>query len=262
MPHDVRSPASQVRIVPDLDALSREAADEFVKLVQQQAQGSRRFSVALTGGSTPRQLYSLLASEPYRNRIPWECVHVFWGDERCVAPDHPDSNFRMAHEVLLSRVPIPPENIHRVPAEEGDPASVATTYERTVRTFFQLREGALPEFDLVLLGLGEDGHTASLFPRSAALQERQHLVTATTGGVPHLPRVTLTIPVLNYARRLLWLVTGAQKAAVVQAVLEGVEQSEDLPARLVHPRQGASLWLLDQAAAALLRQGQGHGARR
>ena len=252
MPHDVRSPASQVRVASDLDELSREAADEFVKLIQQQAQGSRRFSVALTGGSTPRQLYSLLASEPYRNRIPWGCVHVFWGDERCVPPDYPESNFRMAHDVLLSQVPIPPENIHRIPTEEGDPASVATTYERTVQTFFQLREGALPEFDLVLLGLGEDGHIASLFPRAAALQETQRLVVATTGGDPYLPRVTLTVPVLNKAKQVMWLVAGKEKAPMVQTVLEGSERANDMPAQMIRPTRGVSLWFVDRAAAQFL----------
>jgi 6-phosphogluconolactonase len=191
----------------------------------------------------------MLAGEPYRSRIPWECVHLFWGDERCVPPDHPESNFRMVQETLLAQVPLPPENIHQIPVDQGSPEAAATAYERIIQRYFQLEDGELPEFDLVLLGLGEDGHTASLFPHAAAVHERRRLVVATSGGSPNLPRVTLTVPVLNHARRLVWLVTGAQKAPIVRKVLQGPEQLEEIPAQRVRALQGTSLWLLDHEAA-------------
>lgn len=243
---------SVIRVFPDLERLSREAAEQFVRLAQQQAHEGCRFSVALAGGSTPRRLYELLASEPYRSRAPWECVDVFWTDERCVPPDHPDSNFRMANETLLSRVLVPADHLHRIPAEQRDPASAAMAYERILRACFQAPDDVVPELDLVVLGLGEDGHTASLFPRSPALHEANRLVIATAGGVPNLQRVSLTIPVLTHAKALMWLVAGEQKATTVRAVLEGPKRPEELPAQMVTPRRGAALWLLDRAAASLL----------
>lgn len=255
-------PSAHVRVFPDLERLSREAAEQFVRLAQERAQAGCRFSVALAGGSTPRRLYELLASEPYRSRVPWECVSVFWGDERCVPPDHPDSNFRMAAEALLSRVPIPPVNIYRMPAEQGDATEAAASYEQTLRAFFKLEPISWPEFDLVLLGLGADGHVASLFPRSAALRETHRLVAASRGGAPDLPRVTLTIPVLNHAARILWLVAGAEKSSVVREVLTGPEHPDELPAEMIHPVRGSSVWLLDRAAASLLQQSPSYDPRR
>jgi len=251
-----------IRVFPDLESLSREAAEQFVRLAQQQIQVSGRFSVALSGGSTPRRLHELLASDPYRNRTPWDQVHVFWADERCVPPDHPDSNFRMANEVLLSRVPLPSVNVFRIPVDRGDPVSAAASYEQTLRAFFRLEPNNWPEFDLVLLGLGVDGHMASLFPRSAALGETHHLVVATRGGTPDLPRVTLTIPVLNHATHLLWLAAGAEKSSVVREVLTGPEHSDELPAGMIHPVCGSSAWLLDRAAASLLQRSPSHDPRR
>ncbi|PIQ83668.1 MAG: 6-phosphogluconolactonase [Candidatus Omnitrophica bacterium CG11_big_fil_rev_8_21_14_0_20_63_9] len=241
-----------IRVFADLESLSREAAEQFVRLAQQQAQAGCRFSIALAGGSTPRRLYELLAGEPYRSRVPWASVHAFWGDERWVPPDHPDSNFRQAFSLLLTHVPLPAGNIYRVPTGSGDATLAAATYERTLRTFFKLQDGAWPAFDLVVLGLGEDGHVASLFPQSAALQEAHHAVTATTGGNPNVPRVTLTLPVLNHAKHLVWLVAGAQKASVARDVLEGADRAEELPAQRVRPTHGEAMWLLDRAAAGLL----------
>lgn len=242
-----------IRVFPDLERLSQKAADHFVLLVRQQVEAHGLFSVALSGGSTPKKFYALLSAEPYREIIPWKSVHFFWTDERCIPPDHPESNFRMAHEALLSRVPVPQVNIHRVPVEQVDPKQAAGLYEQEIRAFFRLCDDSWPEFDLILLGLGEDGHTASLFPRSQALQEISHLVAVSTGGSPDLPRVTLTLPVLNHARHILWLVAGSEKASMVRAVLEGGGQSEELPARRVQPINGEALWLLDRSAAGLLR---------
>ncbi|MBI3083030.1 MAG: 6-phosphogluconolactonase [Candidatus Omnitrophica bacterium] len=251
-----------IRVFPDLERLSREAAKQFMRLAQQQVQVSGRFSVALSGGSTPRRLYELLASEPYRNRIPWDQVHVFWADERCVPFDHPDSNFRQAFELLLSRVPLPPVNVYRIPADQGDPVSAAASYEQTLRAFFRLEPNSWPEFDLVLLGLGADGHMASLFPRSVALRETHRFVVATRGGAPDLPRVTLTIPVLNHATHLLWLVAGAEKSSVIRDVLTGPEHPDELPAEMIHPVRGNSMWLLDRAASSLLQRSPSHDPRR
>lgn len=251
MAHERRRTA-QVRIVADPDALNRAAAGEFVARARRAVQAFGRFSVALAGGSTPRGLYALLAGAPYRNRIRWERVHVFWTDERCVPSDHPESNFRMAHECLLSRVPMPDANIHQVQTGRGDPAFVARAYERTIRKWFRLPSGAFPEFDLVVLGLGEDGHTASLFPNAKALHETRRLVIDTAGGRPNVARVTLSVPVLNHAQRLLWLVAGASKASVVRRVLREPARCDELPAQRVHPSHGTSLWLVDREAARLL----------
>ncbi len=245
----VSDPTRDMCVAPDADALSHEAARRFVALAQQSVGARGRFTVALAGGTTAQPLHARLAEEPYRRAMPWAGVHCFWGDERCVPAEEAASNFRMAHDALLSRVPIPPANIHRVPVEEGAPDAVALAYERTLRNFFASEEPAVPVFDLVCLGLGTDGHTASLFPRSDALRERSRWVLATAGGMPRLPRVTLTIPVLNRARHLLWLVAGSQKAAIVRAVLEGPDSPDDLPAQQVRPTHAVPLWLLDRAAA-------------
>ena len=246
-------PTRTIRIVSDEAALSRAAAEQVLALARRQVRARGRLSVALSGGSTAQPLYALLAREPYRTRIPWDRLHVFWGDERCVPADHPESNFRMAHDAMLSRVPIPPANVHRIPVERGDPEAVARAYERALRGWFSGDAAAAPSFDLVFLGLGADGHTASLFPRSDALRERSRWVVASSGGTPRCPRVTLTIPALNRARHLIWLIAGSPKAAAVRAVLEGPFAPDDLPAQHIRPAAAAPLWLLDRAAAARLR---------
>ena len=252
VPHRA-DPTPEIRIVPDLAALSREAARRFVGLAQQGVHERGRFTVALSGGTTVEPLHALLASEPSRHLMPWDQIHIFWGDERCLPVEHPENNFRMAHDALLSRVPIPTASIHRVPVEQGAPEAVALAYERTLRDFFALEEEkAVPEFDLICLGLGTDGHAASLFPRSDALRERHRWVVATAGGMPRRPRVSLTIPVLNRARHLVWLVAGSRKAAIVRSVLEGPASPDDLPAQQIRPIHTSPLWLIDRAAARLL----------
>jgi len=243
---------TSVRIFPNLEALSRSAAQEFVRLARERTRRGRRFSAALAGGSTPRRMYELLAGAVYRERVPWKSVHLFWTDERCVLPDHPQSNFRMAQKALLSKISIPAGNIHRIPVECGTPKAAAATYEEEIQNFFRLRKNAWPTFDLMLLGLGEDGHTASLFPRSAALRETKRLAVAALGRKPNLPRVTLTLPVLNHARHLIWLVTGAAKRPVLHAVLGGRgASSEKLPAQKVRPMHGTAVWFVDQAISSL-----------
>jgi 6-phosphogluconolactonase len=241
---------AEVVVLPDPGALAHEAARRFVSLAREAAGSRGRFSVALSGGSTPGGLYRLLAEEPYRSQVPWDAVHLFWGDERCVPPDDPGSNYHLADESLLSRVPVPPENVHRVRGEL-EPASAARDYEHQIQDFFC---GPHARFDLILLGLGEDGHTASLFPGSPALAETERLVAAATAVYQDRPaqRVTFTLPILNSARQVLFLVAGSAKAAVVQAVLEGAD--DRLPARQVQPLAGGITWLLDAQAAGLIEE--------
>ena len=228
----------------------RAAADEIALDAARAVAERGRFAWALAGGSTPRALYQLLASDPYRARLPWNAIHFFWGDERHVPPDHPDSNFRMAREAMLDAVPVPAENIHRVPAEEPDAQRAAAEYEATLRAFFQVAAGEWPRFDLMLLGLGKEGHTASLFPGSALsrIAERERLVAAPWVEAQQTFRITLTPPVLNHARRAMFLVSGDEKAEALHAVLEGAREPEVYPAQIV---EGNVLWLVDRAAARL-----------
>jgi 6-phosphogluconolactonase len=238
----------QVKIVVDNLSLAQAAAQEFHRLAEDAVQKRGRFSVALAGGNTPRSVYSLLATE-HRN-LPWDRVHIFFGDERAVPPEHPDSNFRMASESLLAHVPIPDANVHRIRAEL-EPEAAARDYESQLREFFHPGADSCPRFDLVLLGLGEDGHTASLFPGTAALHESVHTVVA--NWVEHLNtfRITLTYPVLNHAADVIFLVAGEGKAQVLADVLK--QGDGKYPAQLVLPDDGRLLWLADQEAARLLR---------
>lgn len=238
-----------LRVFDDAAQVAKAAAQEFARRARQKAEAGGDFAVALSGGSTPQRLYALLAQPPYRDRVPWERVHLFWGDERAVPPEHPDSNYGAARAALLERIPIPPGNIHRIEAENPDPQAAAAAYERTLRGFFGLSADGLPRFDLVLLGMGADGHTASLFPGSEALSERRRLVVAPWVDALGSRRLTLTCPVLNNAACIMFLVTGPEKAETLRRVLENDQAAADLPARLVAPRDGALLWLVDRAAA-------------
>lgn len=241
--------ATEIKIVPDNAALIRTAAQEFKNLAESAIAENKRFVVALSGGNTPRNVYSLLAQE-YKNSLPWAKIHVFFGDERSVPPDHPDSNFRMANDSLLSHVPIPPENIHRIHAEL-EPELAARNYEEQLRTFFNLGNGAWPRFDLIMLGLGEDGHTASLFPGSSALKEMSRLVAATWVEEKKTVRITLTYPVINHAAEVEFLISGAGKAQILKDVLSPASSAK-FPAQQIKPEAGRLLWLLDQDAARLL----------
>lgn len=232
-----------LEIFPHPTALVNYAANLFAQMAEA---APERFSVALSGGSTPRALYERLAAVEMAERIPWRKVHLFWGDERCVPPDHPESNYGLAAAALLSRVPLPTENIHRIWGELP-PAQAASLYEAELRAFF----GETPAFDLVFLGMGEDGHTASLFPDSPALKESTRWavhVAHTAPPPPLVSRVTLTFSVLNAARRVVFLVSGAAKAARFAQVWRG----DDFPAAQIHPKNGELLWLVDCDAAAAL----------
>lgn len=244
---------ADVRVFADMPALCRAAADEFVRIAGEAAQARGTFSVALSGGSTPRALYALLASDAQlRNAVPWSTTHVFWGDERHVPPDHPDSNFRMATGTLLSKVPIPPGNVHRIAGEEADARRAAAAYEEELRRHFRLGPGELPPFDLVLLGLGSEAHTASLFPGAPALDETTRLAVPTWVGKLDSERITLTAPVFNAAANALFLVAGEDKALALKAVLEGPFEPHQLPAQLIRLSSGRLVFLADAAAARLL----------
>ena len=242
----------QLTLFTDCEELSDAAAWFVIEKGKESTQARGIYTLALSGGKSSRRLFELLAEGPDHTQMPWEKTHLFWGDERCVPPTDPESNFGNAEAVLLSKVALPSENIHPVPVDQIEPSQAALLYEKTLRDLFQPKPGEWPIFDLILLGLGEDGHTASLFPRSQALRETTRWVVATAGGRPNLPRVTFTIPLLNQARNILWVVVGAHKAAVLRDVLEGPPRTEDLPAQKISPVAGTSHWFIDKVAAQLL----------
>ena len=228
-----------IRIFENSRELARGAAEHFVAVAQKDF-----FTVALSGGSTPKILYQLLADpqEPFRAQVPWSRTHFYWSDERHVPPDHPDSNYRMAHEAMLSRVPVPESNVHRVYGENPSAQEAADEYEQTV----------VPRLDLILLGLGTDGHTASIFPGSEVLQETKRLVAAPWVDKLNAYRITMTLPLMNNGASVLFLVSGKEKAEIVKEVLEGPIK---YPAQFVQPTNGELIWMLDQEAAAGLNCG-------
>jgi 6-phosphogluconolactonase len=235
----------KMTIYPGPDDLVRAAAGLFADLASAAVEATDRFTVALAGGGTPRPVYELLAQPEFADRIPWDKVHIFFGDERCVPPTDELSNFRMARKALLDHVPLTPENIHRVEGEE-DPAKAALAYEEDMRRVFGT--GAPPAFDLIFLGLGDDGHTASLFPGLDGLRERKRWVVSQFVEEMGAWRVTFTPVVINAARNVVFLVTGAGKAEIVERVLSGPYVPDVLPAQLVQPDMGSSFWLVDEAA--------------
>lgn len=235
-----------VEIFGDSIALARAAANHVLKQCHESVAQHGRFNVALSGGSTPQTLYKLLADEP----IPWAKSHFFFTDERHVPPDHPQSNYRLAHEAMFSRAPVPEQNVQRIPGETPSAAAAAHAYEQTLRTHFG---ATLPRFELVLLGLGEDGHTASIFPRSEVLHETERLVAAPWVEQLNSYRITLTLPVLNNGASVVFLVSGEQKAEVLREVLQTESNPARYPAQAIRPNSGNLLWLVDQAAARLLR---------
>ncbi|HVF49111.1 MAG TPA: 6-phosphogluconolactonase [Pyrinomonadaceae bacterium] len=235
-----------ISVFDDAEQLAQAAAERFVAAARAAVGVSGRFSVALAGGTTPRRVYKLLASDAYKNQLEWSKVHIFFGDERCVPPAHPDSNYRMARETLLARVAVPAANVHRIEGA-GDAASGARRYEDELRAFFKGDEW--PRFDLVLLGMGDDGHTASLFPHTHALAEEQAWVVANRVEKLRAFRITLTARAINHAARVVFMVAGAGKAARLAEVLHGARDPERLPAQLIRPLAGSLEWLVDRAAA-------------
>ncbi len=232
------------RVFTDPEELAEAAAVEATRVLREAVRERGVATLVLAGGSTPRRLYQRLSAEPWRSRIDWSSLAVYFGDERCVPPDDPASNYRMAREALLERVPIPERSIHRI-AGELEPAAAAARYEGVIgRTVGE----ESPRFDLVLLGMGADGHTASLFPGRAALAETERLVVATTAPVSPVDRVTLTLPVLNGARAVLFLVQGEDKAPALRAVAEAETLESTPPAGRVRPVAGELQWLVDRSA--------------
>jgi 6-phosphogluconolactonase len=245
------SRSAEIRTVATPQELFAAAAEEVVSVTKTAVEENGQFTIALSGGSTPKSLYNLLATNA-RTSLPWDRMFFFWGDERHVRPTDPDSNYRMADEAMLSKVPVPPGNVFRFAAENPDAAAVADAYETTLRKFFKLEPGQTPRFDLILLGLGPDGHTASLFPGTSALQEKSRLVVANWVEKLKTSRLTLTLPVLNAARCVVFLVSGTDKAPALRAVLEGDAPGEQYPAKLVKPSSGDLIWMVDRAAASEL----------
>lgn len=244
----------RLRIVRDGHELARIAGDVFATVAETALRERGRFTIALAGGATPRASYAVLAADARspKPRLDWSRAHVYWGDERCVPPDHPDSNYRMARETLLDVVPVPEAQVHRMRGEEEDPARAAALYETVLRASFDAAAPEVPRFDLVLLGLGTDAHTASLFPGSPVLPETTRLVAAPFVEKLGTHRITLTPPVLNAARHVVFMVSGSTKAEALRDVLEGEERPDLRPAQCVRPDRGSLLWLVDAEAAARL----------
>lgn len=245
--------AAEIRVLTTPQELFAAAAEEVVRLANQAVAERGRFTIALSGGSTPKALYNLLATNA-RATLPWDRMYFFLSDERHVPPTDPDSNYRMANEAMLTKVPVPPGNVYRLAAENPDATAAAEEYESTLRKFFQLQPSQFPRFDLILLGLGPDGHTASLFPGTTALQEKSRLVIANWVEKLKTHRLTFTLPVINAARCVAFLVSGTDKAAVLRTVLEETAAGEQYPSKLVQPTDGKLIWFVDRAAASELSQ--------
>jgi 6-phosphogluconolactonase len=245
------SNAAEIRILTTPQELFAAAAEEVVRTANEAVATRGRFSIALSGGSTPKSLYTLLATNA-RSSLPWDRSFFFWSDERHVPPTDPESNYRMADESMLSKIPVPAGNVFRIAAENPDAAAAANAYEQALRKFFAVEAGQFPRFDLILLGLGPDGHTASLFPGTAALQDKTHLVAANWVEKLKTSRITFTLPLLNAARCAAFLVSGTDKAPALHAVLETDVPGEQYPSKLVQPADGSLIWLLDRAAASEL----------
>jgi 6-phosphogluconolactonase len=242
----------EVRILADANGIAQTATAEFLEAALEAVRQKGSSYVALAGGSTPKALYGLLASDPLKSKVPWSKIQFFFGDERHVPPDDAESNFRMAKEAMLDKAPIDPKQVHRIRGEKANAAEAAQEYEQELRTSFALKPDQLPRFDLVLLGMGPEGHTASLFPGTKALKEERRLIVSNWVGKLYTDRITLTPPVLNNAARVIFMAHGAEKAPALKAVLEGPYEPDQLPAQIIHPNNGRVLWLVDPSAAGML----------
>lgn len=237
----------QIAIYPDIDTISREAANYTMRVAREAIAKRGKFTFALSGGTTPGKMYSLLTSEPYRSQIDWSAVHLFWSDERCVAPEDPQSNYHLAQEVLLNKLNLRPDQIHRVPAERSNRQQAAADYEAEIR---KVVGGDRPAFDLIQLGMGPEAHTASLFPHQPSLREEKRLIMPVSVPKPPPDRLTFTPPLLRAARHILFLATGADKAAALHEVLEGADNPEEYPTQgIVKQAKGEVVWMVDTAIA-------------
>jgi 6-phosphogluconolactonase len=246
----------EVRILPEGLAVARCAAEKFVEAAVAAVAEKGSFAVALAGGSTPKALYSLLANDSsLRRQVPWDTMHLFFGDERHVGPDHPDSNFRMAVETMISKAPLNAMQVTRIKGEYPDAEMAAREYEQALRGYFKLADGQFPRFDLVLVGMGNEGHTLSLFPGTKALHADRRIAVRNWIGKLYTERITLTAPAVSNASRVMFMVTGADKAPALRAVLEGPYEPDQLPAQLIQPKNGKLLWLVDATAGSMLTTG-------
>ena len=246
-------PQRTVQVFNHCSEIASYASREVARMARDAVSARGVFSIALAGGSTPKMLYALLAEHPaLRNSLPWDKMQVFFGDERHVGPGHADSNFQMASDSMLSKVPLGEGQIHRIKGEYPDVAQAATEYEDVIRHQFGLRAGEFPRFDLILLGMGNDGHTLSLFPGTKALRETARVVTHNWIGKLYAGRITLTAPAANNAANIIFMVTGSDKACALKAVLEGPHEPEQLPSQMIQPANGSLCWLVDAAAGSML----------
>lgn len=237
----------QIAIYPDIDTISREAANYTMRVAREAIAKRGKFTFALSGGSTPGKMYALLTSEPYRSQVDWSAVHFFWSDERCVASDDPQSNYHLAQETLLSKLNLRPDQIHRMPADQSDREQASASYEAEIR---KVLGGETPAFDLIQLGMGPEAHTASLFPHQPSLRETKRLIMPVSVPKPPPDRLTFTPPLLYNARHILFLATGADKAEALHEVLEGSDNPEEYPTQgIVKQAKGEVVWMVDTAIA-------------
>ena len=249
---ELQAGSARVHVEESLAAVAAGAAEAFVRLARQAREMGKPFRVALSGGSTPRLLYGLLASETFRDQADWQNVQFFFGDERWVPHTHPDSNYKLAKDELFSKLDVDPSNVYPMPTENLSPEEAAAQYEATLREAFNVPDGEVPHFDLIFLGMGDDGHTASLFPHTAVLREDKELVAALYIEKLASHRITLTPPVLTSAAEVIFLVTGVSKAHALREVLQGEYNPEEYPSQLLRNARGKVTWLLDKAAASKL----------
>ena len=246
----------EVRILKDGAAIAQLAAGKFVQLAQAAVNRSGTFSVALAGGSTPKLLYALLATDPgFSSNLPWDKMHLFFGDERHVGPEDAQSNFKMASDTMISKAPLKPQQVHRMKGEYPDAEKAAREYEQELRAHFHLSDTKLPRFDLVLVGMGDEGHCLSLFPGTKALHAEGRTVVRNWVGKLFTDRITITAPTASNAANILFTVAGKEKALALKAVLEGPYEPEQLPSQLLQPTDGNLLWLVDDAAGSMLSTG-------
>jgi 6-phosphogluconolactonase len=248
----------EVQILPDAAAIARRAAERIIESAAAAVKERGVFTISLAGGSTPKTLYTLLATDPaFKSKMPWDKTQFFFGDERHVPPDDSESNFRMANESMLSKLSLKPEQVLRIKAEHDDAEKAAKEYEQTLRSSFKLSDGQLPRFDVLLLGMGDEGHTLSLFPGTKALHDNGRLVMSNWVGKFFTTRITTTAPVASNSALVIFMITKADKALALKAVLEGPYEPEQLPSQLIQPKNGKLLWLLDTTAASKLAAGTG-----
>ena len=242
-----------IKVFANATEIACHAAADVVRIANEAAAARGVFTIALSGGSTPKTLYTLLAEHPsLRNSLPWNKIKVFFGDERHVGPGHADSNFQMASDAMLSKAPFKSEQIHRMKGEYADTAQAAQEYEDVIRREFDLQTGAFPQFDVILLGMGNEGHTLSLFPGTKALKETERIVTRNWVGKLCTERLTLTARAANNAHNIIFMIAGADKACALKSVLEGPYEPEQLPSQMIQPAAGTLSWLVDEAAGSML----------